>query len=239
MNKRLIKCILLLSMLVYVRAAFSGEAPEYTAQEALKLALLDAQNRDQQLTEHTSLGFIETLSDGNGNQLTRSFIPTGDNGAGDWQVLQQHGENVFTGPIEWNMDIKLDCQALSKMSLSLARESETFWFFNLEGGVTAKAALNNENSQLSLGDKLVTHLLVAKSKPMIQGLQIFSKGVFKPNSLTRVDRFQVTIDYAPAWQGGPLAVTSMERMLTGSYGWLFSVDEHIRRKLSDFKMYNF
>lgn len=205
--------------------------------QALYLALEDMQRRLDTIPQDTALSYTQREQDSQGNTRTSRYLANSKTG-GVWSVVSEQGK-LAQSQINWQSNLILQPSAFSVAQAKLVSETDSTWIFAIpnlvgvtsEGDRRAEEALDEANQALS--KNLQTHLVVEKRTNRLASMHIFAKRGFKPSLLAKIHEFDVRIEFAEAWPGGPLVCAHTSRKLAGSYAFLASIEEFSTIQISE------
>jgi hypothetical protein len=209
-----------------------GETSNAEATRALKQAMEDASNRHKQIPGNTGFSFIRTIEDANGNLQQSVYAPITEQ-EGDWQVLKTKGE-LSTNGLQWDIGFLMPEANLSLEETQLIRETADTWVFSVPSAVSLDIGNESDANQKKeqqvnnkLSESLVSELVVSKADPHFLSLHIYAVKSFKPSLLAKVKTFEIKMEYAEAWEDGPLYIKFASRTLKGKFGFLINIDEFV------------
>lgn len=102
------------------------------------------------------------------------------------------------------------------------------------GGVEQAQAQKTEKKVTSQLEKVLqTELVVDKNRLQFVSLHIYSKAPFKPTFLAQVEKFEIRIELAEAWSGGPFISKQISRSIEGKYGYFVKIKEFSTATISE------
>lgn len=198
---------------------------------ALQKAISDLELRNKQVPIDSGISFIRTVEDGAGNKLQSKYTPTTQE-KGEWKTIEILGE-MPSGRLRWNTNFLVSNTNFIIDETTLVRESETTWVFDIPNVVNVDTGEYDSTEETgkkitnTLGASLISEMAVSKVNPRFLSMHIYAPKSFKPSILAKVNTFEVRIDYAEAWEGGPLYTKLESRQLKGKYGFFISIDEFV------------
>ena len=246
MNILILKSLLATILSCAIACQVNANTPTNTqqqlaAKQAFESALTNMQIRRKALPNNVGLSYVQEEQDRVGNGKRSQFQPETKQ-QGSWILLEQYGK-----PLESNMQFEtpflIEPDAFSAEQAQLIKETESTWVFaipnlvkvGLEGEEPAKRQETEEKLDNQLEEMLQTELVIDKSRLQFASLHIYSKAPFKPSFLAKVKKFEVRIEIAEAWVGGPLISAQTTRSMQGSFGFLVKIEEFQTVNISEVK----
>jgi hypothetical protein len=150
---------------------------------------------------------------------------------------------VLSNTTPRSMPFLIDASAFSSKHAQLVRETEATWVFaipnlvnvSIEGEDEISAQKTQKDIDTQLQQKLQTELMIDKQISQMLSLHIFSKAPFAPSLLTKVEKFEVRIEFAEAWPNDSLISQKTTRSLEGNYGFFIKIKEFRSTDISEIK----
>ena len=246
MNALILKSLLVTILSCAIACPANAKTPVNTQQQllayqAFESALTNIQMRRKALPNNVRLSYVQVEQDRVGNGKRSQFQPE-TNQQGSWILLEQYGKPLESN-IQFETPFLIEPNAFSAEQAQLIEETESTWVFaipnlvnvGLEGEESAKRQETEEKLDNQLEDMLQTELVIDKSRLQFASLHIYSKAPFKPSFLAKVKKFEVRIEIAEAWAGGPLISVQTTRSMQGSFGFLVNIEEFQTVNISEVK----
>lgn len=206
-------------------------------QSALKNALSDLVIRSKKVTHSDQLSYREQLKDNKGNVLSRYYdasLPQGER----WQQVKTSGKDISQSQLQISIPIMLSPSLLDQVQPELYAENEKFWIFAINTSINAengdRQSRDLEEATSKLQSNLNTFIYIDKQTQQFTRLKIVNSTPFKPSVLAKIEVFSIIVDYAEAWQAGPLVAVYSVKKLKGSYGLFMEIDQQLTQKLSQY-----
>lgn len=228
-------------------SAICQHTSEEAAHTAYNEAHLHAAATFSPLSDGQAISFVEIYQSENGNTVIQPRT----------LHLDEKGEEIIT-PVKsvnseegmsWQSSILVSPNRFPKRATVL-KETEEAWVFSIPSRVMASAGtvderiveeeIDVEKANANIASALVTELMVSKAMsnqpPRFISLKTYAKKPFHPESMVKVKEFSVVMEFAPAWQDGPLVTVSMLRRLKARYAWLLGVNEQTTIHYEQFQL---
>ena len=207
------------------------------AMDAFSAALADLTHREV-LSENRHFAYTQGVEDGNGSFVLRRFQSSANNTK--WEVLESKGEDLIDLQIDWNVPQRLTGSTLETLTPTYCDQSEGYWVFCAKAPVTVdmddEAQAQQANQMVQEG--LATQIWIDKQQLSFAKMTISNQQTLHPSPLARVDRFEIVLEFSPAWPQGPLVTTKASRRLEGKYGFFISIDEYLVQTMTDIEPLN-
>lgn len=231
------RCLNLFFLLGISCFSIAKEKSVSPQQSALKNALSDLVIRSKKVTQSDQLSYREQLKDNNGNVLSRYYdasLPQGER----WQQVKTSGKDISQSQLQISIPIMLSPSLLDQVQPELYAENEKFWIFAINTSINAengdRQSRDLEEATSKLQSNLNTFIYIDKQTQQFTRLKIVNSTPFKPSVLAKIEVFSIIVDYAEAWQAGPLVAVYSVKKLKGSYGLFMEIDQQLTQKLSQY-----
>lgn len=241
MKKLLSACLFFISQFaVSEYSLLMAEEEAYvSAQNAYAVALEQAKVARSQLPVGRLIRYIETREEKQKKQTDtiKSLYLDESRTEVKWASSTDREE---TQSLDWQHSVLVDPWRFP-ITAKVTAETEHTWVFSipLKMGVEVEGdaqVVDQSRVSSQLQRNLEAQLTVSKIEPRLLSQKIFSRTPFKPEAMVKVNKFQVRMTYAPAWQGGPLITQSVSRQLEGKYALFISVEEFSNLTYGDFEL---
>ena len=149
------------------------------------------------------------------------------------------GESSDQSGLNWEHNILVNPTRFPS-NPRLIKGTDQFWVFELPVNIGVDAELEEEfdDSRVNraINQALRAELIISKRESRIISHKIFSTKSFRPESMVKVSKFYVRMDYAEAWPGGPWVTQSISQEVEGKYAVFISINEFNNTVYSDFKL---
>lgn len=225
-------CFLLLACVFLANASESDNA-----QQAYKIAIDKVVSARQQITIGQVMTFTETIKAKEAPNKTLSKSLYLDQ-AGNEVLMSQPDPQPQSESLNWRNNILLSPTAFPDKP-QLLRETATTWVFKLPvkiGVDGAEGRIDNSKLTNNIHQALNAELTISRDNPRLLSQTIYATQPFKPESMVKVNVFQVRMEYQQAWPEGPWVTSSISRKLEGRYALFLSVDEFTHSNYSHFQL---
>ncbi|NTS75809.1 hypothetical protein HR060_02925 [Catenovulum sp. SM1970] len=234
--------IILLSIISLSAHAESGE--HVKALKALQHAMSDATARYQTLLDaNQAIQYTETQKDVQGFQQIKTFIPNlieDRRIIGQWKTDREDDE--FNVDLNFASEFIIDGKHEGPFDVIYLGEQDNRWLFELKNALQIDLESNefDDDKQVPLHDSMSKNLQVQmhidKTSEQLVAIEVHAKAPFSPSFFSTVEHFEVKINYAPAWQGGPIVKQNATSKVKGSYGLFFDIDQSLSSQVSNYQL---
>jgi len=229
-------CVLLI--LWFTSNAFA-QTSYSMAHEAYQQALTDLQAGRKSLLNGRVIAFSETFENKDG-ELTSIDRTLRLNKSGEEIVLPSTDEAVNDTQLNWQHSVLVDPNMFPKKAV-LLRETGSTWVFQIPTVVSAEIeevdqGVDVDSANLNFQSALSSELTVSKRSPTFLSLTVVAKQPFKPEAMVKVSEFKVRMEFAKAWQSGPLVAVNISRVLKAKYAFFIGVDELSITRYQQFRL---
>lgn len=155
-----------------------------------------------------------------------------------WQQIKTSGKDISQSQLQISIPIMLSPSLLDQVQPELYAENEKFWIFAINTSINAengdRQSRDLEEATSKLQSNLNTFIYIDKQTQQFTRLKIVNSTPFKPSVLAKIEVFSIIVDYAEAWQAGPLVAVYSVKKLKGSYGLFMEIDQQLTQKLSQY-----
>lgn len=219
--------------------AFGWCQPAWAAQQshqseaalAFALAIADLKAREGVYAKDT-FSFTQEIRDDEGNHLIRRFHNAGNKD--EWAMIESKGKDLSELEVDWSVPLSLRVDSMEQLSPQLCAEGEDAWIFCTETPLQVDSAEPDIDVEAAIQQGLQTNIYVDKNTGIFTRMHIQNREVMRPSPLAKIEKFEVQLEFAPAWPQGPLVTHRATRTLVGSYGFFISIDEQLTQTQYDF-----
>lgn len=159
-----------------------------------------------------------------GQRLVARFNPEGPEGA-RWSLMEPALEALEGEALQfWDRmrvqdeaDIELladDIEDMAPVDASYAGESEGRSVYR---GVMPEASEDDEDRPpRAMREAVTAEVIIDNAEQRLESYRLVAERAFRPNALARVTDFEMTIDFAEAWDEGPLVIARVSQAVSGS-----------------------
>ncbi|MBE0369048.1 hypothetical protein [Pseudoalteromonas aurantia] len=211
------------------------------AQLAYQQAVLKIESDRALLLAGKSISFVEVHEEPTGeSKSTAKLLSLTSSGEEHITLLDNSTQREAQTGLNWESSLLIN-PARFPDNPALINETETTWIFHIPTMVSADIddtveQVDNNKVNARLTSALTSELTVSKQSLRFVSLKTYSKQAFKPESLVKISKFHVKIDYGQTWPDGPWVAKSISRVVKGSYAFFMTVDESSNTKFLDFRM---
>lgn len=214
---------------------------QHGARYAFDVALTSMHRRQKMLPNNVGLSYVQVERDKSGNSSRSQYQPLSKQ-QGLWEILAQYGK-LSESNMQFETPFLINPNAFSVEKAQLIQETDSTWVFSIPNlvnvGLEGEEASTRKETEAELDSQLAevlqTELVIDKKKREFVSLHIYSKAPFRPSFLAKVNNFDVRIEIAEAWVGGPLISQQTTRSMQGSFGLFVTIEEFRTVNISDVK----
>jgi len=226
MSKRTLQFVLLFIFLPsYASENTQGFSDAHAAYTVAVKKLVDGR---KVIANREKITLTEVTEDKDGKKNTHKTTVYIGNDGSEVQDIEL-AETEPSGSLGWQSNILVD-PARFPLSANFISETELTWTFEIPMQVKANIEGNEnevdgESVNREIQEALTAELTISKRDPRILSQKIYAKSSFSPESLVRISKFLIRVEYGQAWQDGPWVTTSLSKTLEGKYALFVSVKE--------------
>lgn len=220
-------------MFIFITAHASDNTQQFSgAHAAYSLAMKKIIDGRKAISNGEKITLTEVTEEKNSKKKSQNkiiFISDTGSEVQDTELTEAEAEADSSNSLGWQSSILVD-PARFPLSANVVGETEHTWTFEIPMQVKASIEgnendIDEEGVNREIQQALTAELTISKSEPRFLSQKIYAKSSFSPESLVRISKFLIRIEYGQAWQDGPWVTTSLSKTLEGKYALFVSVKE--------------
>lgn len=235
----LLKKVLYLSVLCCSPFVYGADEPDNPLiWSTLDRALKDLKARRVALDSAYLVHYQKQETDRLGNYKTW-HIQQSNSGILSTQPIATSGTMASEQGVDLDFELFVNFSTAAFETAKFVAENDTHYTFEIatpiaassDSGSVSETDISDANA--SLQSNLTTLVNVSKTTARLSSMRIFAVDSFKPNLLTRVKTFNITMEFDESFKGGPLYVKRHIRELKGRYGLLIAIDQYLETSIAN------
>ena len=207
------------------------------AMKAFSAAMSDVSQREKRAAG-IQYAYTQTLHDANGSRVVRRFDSSDANA--DWTLIEQRGDDLTDLQIDWSVPIQFRLSTFEMLEARFCDHTKSHWIYCARAPISVDMEDDQQAKEANrlAEESLETQIWLHKEQQRVTRMTIFNREPMHPSPLARIDRFEISLEFAPAWPKGPLVTVRATRQLKGKYGFFISLDEHLVQTITDIAALN-